>query len=191
MTVEVRDSNLLSHGTQERLCAVIDPIVSAHGAELCDVELKNENGWVLRVTVERKGAKAERLSTKDAAVDLDLCSEIARDLSTALDVSDPIPHRYHLEVGSPGLERPLRSIDDFARFCGEKAKVKLRAAVSGQKVLTATIAAAQDGIVTLQENAKTQKTYFVRFEDVVSAHLVFEFGPAPKPVTSAKKQRKT
>ena len=64
-----------------RLHAVIDPVVSAHGAELCDFELKNENGWVLRIYVERLGAMANKLSTKAAAIDLDLCSNIARDLA--------------------------------------------------------------------------------------------------------------
>ncbi len=120
---------------RERLTAVIDPVVHAHGAELCDFELKNENGWVLRVYVERLGATEKKLSTKDAAIDLDLCASIARDLSPALDVADPIPHRYHLEVGSPGVERPLKKAHDFERFAGEKAKLKLRAGVGGQKVL--------------------------------------------------------
>src|ERR1700712_3741381 len=101
---------------RERLPAVIEPVVSAHGAELCDFELKNENGWVLRIYVERLGATANKLSTKAAAIDLDLCSNIARDLSPALDVADPIPYRYHLEVGSPGVERPLRKTEDFVRF---------------------------------------------------------------------------
>src|SRR5512138_3387681 len=94
---------------RERLSAVIEPVVRAHGAELVDLELKNEAGWILRVFVEKLGASAENLSTKDAAINLELCSSIARDLSPALDVADPIPHRYHLEVSSPGVERPLRT----------------------------------------------------------------------------------
>src|SRR5687768_7347626 len=66
---------------RERLNAVIDPVVRAHGAELVDVELTNESGWILRVFVEKLGASAERMSTKDAAINLELCSNIARDLS--------------------------------------------------------------------------------------------------------------
>ena len=175
-----------------RLLAVIEPVVSAHGAELCDFELKNENGWVLRIYVERLGSLANKLSTKAAAVDLDLCSHIARDLSPVLDVSDPIPHRYHLEVGSPGVERPLRKPEDFARFVGEKAKVKLRLGVAGQKVLVGKVAAVEGNLITLEDGAKS---YPVPFDDVVSARLVFEFGPTPKPVAhglkkSPKKKRK-
>jgi ribosome maturation factor RimP len=170
-----------------RLQAVIDPIVSAHGAELCDFELKNENGWVLRIYVERLGSLANKLSTKAAAIDLDLCSNIARDLSPALDVADPIPYRYHLEVGSPGVERPLRKTEDFVRFAGEKAKLKLRAGVAGQKVLVGKLGAVDGNVLTLEDGPKS---YPVPLDDVVSARLVFEFGPAPKPVTSAKKKKR-
>src|SRR4051794_34691277 len=146
-----------------RLLAVIEPIVSAHGAELCDFELKNENGWVLRIYVERLGATANKLSTKDAAIDLDLCSNIARDLSPALDVADPIPYRYHLEVGSPGVERPLRRAEDFVRFAGEKAKLKLRAGVAGQKVLVGKLGAVDAGVLTVEDGPKS---YPVPLEDV-------------------------
>jgi ribosome maturation factor RimP len=170
-----------------RLQAVIEPVVAAHGAELCDFELKNENGWVLRIYVERIGATEKKLSTKDAAIDLDLCSNIARDLSPALDENDPIPYRYHLEVGSPGVERPLRKTEDYVRFAGEKAKLKLRAGVGGQKVLVGRLGAVNGNVLTLEEGAKS---YPVPLDDVVSARLVFEFGPAPKPVSSAKKKKR-
>ena len=161
-----------------RLLAVIEPVVSAHGAELCDFELKNENGWVLRIYVERLGSMEKKLNTKDAAIDLEICSHIARDLSPALDESDPIPHRYHLEVGSPGVERPLRKQADFARFVGEKAKLKLRTGVAGQKVLVGRLARVEGPTIVLEDGAKS---FDIPFDDVVSARLVFEFGPPPKP----------
>ncbi len=161
-----------------RLLAVIEPVVSAHGAELCDFELKNENGWVLRIYVERLGSMEKKLNTKDAAIDLEICSHIARDLSPALDESDPIPHRYHLEVGSPGVERPLRKLADFARFVGEKAKLKLRTGVAGQNVLVGRLARVEGPTIVLEDGAKS---FDIPFDDVVSARLVFEFGPPPKP----------
>ena len=170
-----------------RLQAVIEPIVSAHGAELCDFELKNENGWVLRIYVERIGSMEKKLSTKEAAIDLDLCSNIARDLSPALDVADPIPYRYHLEVGSPGVERPLRKTEDFIRFAGEKAKLKLRAGVAGQKVLVGKLGAVEGNVLSLEDGSRT---FSVPLDDVISARLVFEFGPAPKPVSNAKKKKR-
>lgn len=172
---------------RERLAVVIDPVVRAHGAELVDFELKNEGGFILRVYVEKLGASAERMSTKAAAVDLDLCSNIARDLSTALDVADPIPHRYHLEVSSPGLERALKKTADFARFAGEKAKLKLKNAVAGQKVLVGTLGAVKDGLLEVLADGRS---YTVALEDVVAARLVFEFGPPSKPSSSGGKKKK-
>ena len=150
----------------------------AHGAELVDVELKNEAGWILRIYVEKLGASAEKMTTKQAAIDLELCSNIARDLSPALDVADPIPHRYSLEVSSPGVERPLKKAADYARFFGEKAKLKLRNGVAGQKVVVGVLGALADDVVAVVDGGKT---YDVPLDDVVSARLVFEFGPASKP----------
>lgn len=172
---------------RDRLAAVIDPVVRTHGAELVDLELKNENGWVLRVFVEKLGASAERMSTKQAAVDLELCAAIARDLSPALDVADPIAHRYHLEVSSPGVERPLKKEADFVRFAGEKAKLKLRAGVGGQKVLVGVLGPVKDGVLELDDGVRR---YPIPLEDVVTARLVFEFGPASKPSHGGKKKKR-
>ncbi len=203
MIADTREKKSTPSVDRTRLRAVIEPVVSAHGAELCDFELKNENGWVLRVYVERRGAMVDKLSTKDAAVDLELCSNIARDLSPALDVSDPIPHRYSLEVGSPGVERTLRRPEEFVRFAGEKAMLKLgpgATGAEGQKVLVGRLGALIGQTLTLDidsdvsgsgDSAKATGSYSVQLEDVVSARLVFEFGPAPKPVSSAKKKRRS
>lgn len=174
---------------RERLNAVIEPVVHAHGAELVDLELKNEAGWILRVFVEKAGASAEKLSTKDAAVNLELCSNIARDLSPALDAADPIPHRYNLEVSSPGVERPLKKPADFVRFAGEKAKLKLKNAIAGQKVLVGVLGSVNDGVVDIVDG---EHSYNVPLEDVLSARLVFEFGPPSKPHSAGgKKKRKS
>ena len=167
---------------RERLIAVLEPVVHAHGAELVDFELKNEAGWVLRVFVEKLGASAEKMSTKDAAINLELCSNIARDLSPALDLADPIPHRYNLEVSSPGVERPLKRVEDFVRFAGEKAKLKLKTGVQGQKVLVGKLGTVRGGVIDVIDGART---YDVPLEDVVSARLVFEFGPPSRPPSSA------
>lgn len=195
MTEEVPPKNRSVSIDRDRVRGAIDPVVRAHGAELCDFELKNENGWVLRIYIERLGASEKRMSTKEAAVDLDLCAAIARDLSPALDVVDPVPGRYNLEVGSPGIERPLKKVEDYVRFAGEKAKLKLRAGVAGQKVLVGRLGAVEGDILKLEEGVRT---YDVPLDDVVTARLVFEFGPPPSkpghanaaPSHGKKKKRK-
>jgi len=163
------------HGIdREALQRIVEPIVRAHGAEIVDIEFKPERGgWVLRLYVEKAGAAAQRLSTRDAAVDLDLCANVSRDLSPALDVVELVPHAYHLEVSSPGVERPLRAEGDFVRFAGQKAKLKLREPVGGQRVVVGRLEGVADGKVRVVEGSRTHE---VPLAVVESARLVFEFG---------------
>ena len=171
-----------------RLDAVVEPIARAHGAEVVDLEFKSEaGGWVLRLFVEKLGSADSNLSTRDAAVDLSLCSGIARDLSPALDVADLIPHRYHLEISSPGVERPLKKERDFVRFAGKKAKLKLHTAVSGsrgEKVVVGILQGVEAGKVKLADG---HREHVIPLDQIATARLVFEFGPAPKPGKQKKK----
>jgi ribosome maturation factor RimP len=167
------------HGVdRDALHRVVDPVARAHGAEVVDMELKPDRGrWILRLYVEKAGAAANNLGTKDAAVDLELCANVSRDLSPALDVADLIPHAYHLEVSSPGVERPLRVERDFMRFTGQKAKLKLRESLSGQRVLIGLLEGVQDGKVRVKEGARIHE---VPLSSIESARLVFEFGASGK-----------
>lgn len=169
----------IPHGIdRDALLRVVEPVVRAHGAELVDLELKpDRGGWVLRVSVEKAGSAANKLSTRDAAVDLELCANLSRDLSPALDVIDLIPHAYHLEVGSPGVERPLRDADDFVRFAGQKAKLKLRELVDGQRVVVGVIDGVADGRVSVSEGGRTHQ---VPLSAIERARLVFELHAHPK-----------
>jgi ribosome maturation factor RimP len=173
-------SNL--HGIDRpALDRVVEPIARAHGAEVVDVEFKPErSGWVLRISVERAGAGERVLSTRDAAVGLELCAGISRDLSPALDVADLVPHPYHLEVSSPGVERPLRVERDYLRFRGARAKLKLSGPLASaggegppQHVLTGMLDGVTDGKVRLVDSGRT---YEVPISMVERGHLVFEFG---------------
>ncbi len=170
------------HGIdRDALERVVEPIVHAHGAEVVGMEFRPERGgWVLRVTVEKAGAAEHRLSTRDAAVDLDLCANVSRDLSTALDVADLIPHTYHLEVSSPGVERPLRDLRDYARFDGHKAKLKLREPIEAPREGSArqrVIVGILDGVagehVAVVEGSRRHE---IPLSNIESARLVFEFG---------------
>ena len=177
---------------REKLDAIMLPIARAHGAEICGVEWgRDRNGWVLRIFVEKLGASEKRLSTEEAAVDLDLCSQLSRDLSPALDVAELVTHAYHLEVGSPGVERALRDPNDYLRFAGKKAKLLLTRDVAGQRVLTGTLATADADSVTIETPDHGGTSHMISLSDVKEAHLVFEFGPAPRPGKpgSSKKQK--
>ncbi len=160
----------------DALQRVVEPVVRAHGAEVAGIDLRAEReGWVLRVYVEKAGAEAQGMSTRDAAVNLELCANVSRDLSPALDVADLIPHAYHLEVSSPGVERPLRNERDFVRFAGQKAKLRLRdRAVEGQRVLVGDLAGVTDGAVQIVVGPRS---HAIPLASIESARLVFEFGP--------------
>jgi ribosome maturation factor RimP len=160
------------------LLRVIEPIARAHGAEVVDLELRPERGgWVLRITVEKEGSAAHNLSTRDAAVDLELCANVSRDLSPALDVADLIPHAYNLEVSSPGVERSLREERDFVRFTGQKAKLKLREAVDGQRVVVGVLDGVAGGAVRIMDGGRVRE---VPLSLIESGRLVFEFGGSDK-----------
>jgi len=181
------------HGTSSdidrpALLRVVEPVVRAHGAELVELEFRPERGgWVLRLFVEKAGSAERNLSTRDAAVDLDLCAGISRDLSPALDVADVVPHAYHLEVSSPGLERPLRNPKDFERFAGERAKLKLREPVGGRRVVVGVLGGYADGQVIVDDSGRKLE---VALSNVDSARLVFEFGAAPRSRPSGPPSRR-
>ncbi len=121
---------------------------------------------------------------------LEDCAEVSRDASAVLDVDDLIPQHYHLEVSSPGIDRPLRAPGDFVRFAGEGAKVKLaRPAPDGQRVLRGVIAEAPEGQVAMVVDGKRIE---VAFADVAEANLVFELKRQPKvkPTVKAKSPRR-
>jgi len=108
--------------------------------ELFDLQFRREgHGWVLRIFID-----AER------GVSLDDCSNVSREVGTYLDIEDCIGHPYHLEVSSPGLERPLRSIGDFLRFQGKKAKLRLHDELDGRKVFEGVIGEVGDEFVELR-----------------------------------------
>ena len=99
------------HGIDaERLTAVLDPVLRAHGVEGVELVWRtDQGGWLLELTIERPDTRIP-----GAGITIELCSEISRDLSAALDVADVIPQRYRLQVGSPGIERALYRKQDYS-----------------------------------------------------------------------------
>jgi ribosome maturation factor RimP len=165
--------------------AAIGPVLSAHGVDTAEVSYQMEpSGWVLRVTVEslaKEGDAPAAEATPMAAaspIDLGLLTEISRDLSSALDVADVIPHRYQLEVSSPGLDRPLRTARDYMRAVGLLAKIRLvNPAPDGQRVLRGRILESNEFTVAIDVDGKPMT---VPFTDVERAHLIFELPARPK-----------
>lgn len=152
-----------------RVLAVVTPVLRAHGVEGVELIWRTDRGgWVLELTVERPDSRVP-----GAGVTIDLCSDISRDLSAALDVADVIPSRYRLEVGSPGLDRALYSARDYERFAGQNAKLKLKEALDGQRVVRGTLHGLDEqGRVLLETDTGLLN---LELDSIESAHLEFSW----------------
>ncbi len=112
---------------RDELFAIAEPLCNEEGYELVDIRyLREQSGWVVRAFIDRLGGRSGGISFAD-------CERISRELSAVLDVEDPIPHAYNLEVSSPGVDRPLRTASHFRRFVGHTARVLLTEAQDGRK----------------------------------------------------------
>lgn len=122
--------------TLNRVFALVEPVCNGAGYELVDLRLTLEQGgWVLRVCIDLLDAvaagSAQGTAQADAApheirrIDTGDCERASREVSAVLDVEDPIPQAYSLEVSSPGIDRPLRTPAHFAKFIGSEIKASL------------------------------------------------------------------
>lgn len=100
----------------------------------------------MRVFIDRPGPSA----TPEESVSVEDCAEVNRELGTILDVDDPLPFAYTLEVSSPGLDRPLRGAGDYRRFAGRWAKIVVKEAVDNQKAFEGRLRGVELDDVLLQ-----------------------------------------
>src|SRR5882724_2864337 len=157
---------------RERLHAAIEPVLTAHGVECVELVWRTDRGgWLLELSIERADARVPGVG-----VTIDLCADISRDLSAALDVADCIPHRYTLEVGSPGVERALYVRRDYERFAGQAARLKLSAPRAGQHVIFGMLRGLDDGrerAVLLE--TESGELASIELETIQSARILFEW----------------
>jgi ribosome maturation factor RimP len=152
----------------DRVRELIEPLVTSQGAEVVDVE---HGPGLLRISLDLLGG----------GIDLETITRFSEQISDLLDVHDPVPGRYTLEVSSPGLERPLKSPAQFQRFVGTVVNVKTRSHVEGERRFQGPLTAADDEQVTV--GGRT-----LRYDEIEKAKTVFEWGPTPKK--SAPKTKK-
>jgi len=114
---------------QQRLIAITEPVCEAAGYELIDLRyVLEQGGWTLRVAVDLPiDENTDPNEVPSDRVDLEDCENLSRELSAVLDVEDPIPQAFSLEVSSPGIDRPLRSAKHFRYFAGSECKIQLTA----------------------------------------------------------------
>ena len=159
--------------TVDRVRDLIAPLVADADLDLYDLDLA---GGVLSVLVDAPGG-----------ADIDAISRLARAISRALDEQDPIQGSYALEVGSPGLERPLRTAEHFAGAIGEIVTCKTRDDDGHAARLRGVLVAADADSITVTTDAGD---HTVALDAVDAARTVFEWGPAPKPGKGSRPGRK-
>lgn len=167
-----------------RFAHFIEPVTDAHGCRLVHVRIGGSqagSGNALEIFLEMKDG---------TPLSMDTCSKISREVSTILDVEDPLGGAYRLEVGSPGLDRPLTDIADFMRFKGYDVKIEFKRPMSdGQKRMRATIKGADAKGFSVTDDQK--RDFDIEMGDLASARLVasdelvkaVQKGQFPKPIT--------
>lgn len=125
-----------------RLTQLLQPLVEDLGYEFVGLEhSSNPKNPSLVIYIDRPGG----IAVED-------CERVSREVAAALDVEDPIPGHYDLEVSSPGLDRPLFTLEQFERFSGEVAQVSLFAPLDGRRKFKGEILGIQDGKVRLDQD---------------------------------------
>jgi ribosome maturation factor RimP len=145
-----------------KVTKLAEVIVEDFGVELVDVELLGSGRRsILRVTIDREGG-----------VGLDDCRNVSRQLEAMLDVEDPVQGSYTLEVSSPGIDRPLKKIDDFVKYKGRKVKLVTKDKIENQSYFVGTIIDVQDSNVLIDLE---KKSISVPFQSIKRATLEIEF----------------
>jgi ribosome maturation factor RimP len=127
-------------GVEARISRIVEPVAIDLGYSLVRVKLTQENGLTLQIMAEDENG---RFTITD-------CERLSKDLSPVLDVEDPIDREYHLEVSSPGIDRPLVRVRDFRTYLGHEVKLELTDLLDGRKRFRGFIAAVDDEAVTIK-----------------------------------------
>lgn len=146
----------------DRLYDLIEPSTRVLGYELVGVEyIRAGERSVMRVFIDRP----EGITIED-------CERVSRQVSTLLDVEDPVRGQYSLEVSSPGLDRPLFRPEQFAKFTGHQIKVRTEVPLDGRRTFSGALIEYRDGHLVLDDGSHE---LHIPWESVGRANLVPEF----------------
>ncbi len=127
-------------GLDARIAHVVEPVIADLGYRLVRVRISGLNGMTVQIMAERP----------DGTMTVKGCERISRELSPVLDVEDPINREYHLEVSSPGIDRPLTRAADFEIHAGQEAKIEMAVAVRGRKRYRGVLLGLREGKVGMR-----------------------------------------
>ena len=139
---------VVESGVAARVAVIIEPAIIDLGYRLVRVRISAQNGCTVQIMAERP----------DGTMNVEGCEEISQAVSPALDVDDPVQAAYHLEVSSPGIDRPLVRASDFERWAGHLAKIDTSEPVAGRKRFRGILrgVAGQDALLR-RDDAKNEE----------------------------------
>ena len=166
MTFDLNEKRYVKEtGLEQRIAHIVEPVANDLGYALVRVKITQENGCTLQIMAEDA---AGRFTITD-------CERLSKDLSPVLDVEDPIDREYHLEVSSPGIDRPLVRARDYRAYLGHEAKIELADAIAGRKRFRGEIAASTGDTVTIRlpdAPAGTDPDHVLPLASIAEAKLV-------------------
>ncbi|MBB4065852.1 ribosome maturation factor RimP [Gellertiella hungarica] len=133
---------IIETGIDQRLAEIVEPVLVGMGYRLVRVRLLNQNGLTLQIMCERN----------DGTMTVEDCEAVSTAISPVLDVEDPLDKAYHLEVSSPGIDRPMVRISDFRRWQGHLVKVETSILVENRKRFRGKIVEVTDEGFTLERD---------------------------------------
>jgi ribosome maturation factor RimP len=147
---------------RDELKNLLEPVVEGLGYELTDLEVRiGGRDGVVRLFID-----------KPEGIGLGDCEAVSRQVSATLDIEDPLPGHYVLEVSSPGLDRRLTKFEHFQRFTGEVVKVKLRFPIDGRRNFRGSLKSATEEHIEIEVDGAS---YRLAMSTIESARLVPDF----------------
>ncbi|RYE58548.1 MAG: ribosome maturation factor RimP [Rhizobiaceae bacterium] len=134
---------ITENGIDARVAAIIEPTINEMGYQLVRVKLSSQNGMTLQIMAERP----------DGIMTVNDCEKLSTAISPVLDVEDPIDKAYHLEVSSPGIDRPMVRKSDFTKWTGHIVKFETSVMVEGRKRFRGTIKSVSEDAFVLDREA--------------------------------------
>jgi ribosome maturation factor RimP len=146
-------------GIDAKVASLIEPAINAAGFRLVRVRLSGLNGLTLQIMAERP----------DGTMTVEDCEIVSRTVSPVLDVEDPIDGKYHLEISSPGIDRPMVRKSDFANWQGHIAKLETSLIHEGRKKFRGRIIKVEAESITLEAD---QATYGAEAQTIIPFDLI-------------------
>ncbi len=161
------DCKKMTKTLMESLRELIEPIISTEGMELIDIEYRQESrGWVLRFYIDKEGG-----------LTLSHCSHLSAQIGDLLEIKELIPHRYTLEVSSPGLNRTLKREKDFETYVGEIIQVKTSQPIDQRRNFKGKLLGYREGEIMI--NSDNQE-FLIPISFISKASLQYQFSDPNK-----------